>query len=150
MAWGEAALPSRGPLAGVLDELGRHRVPVEAPPQVVHLDLAGNLLWHDGLPPAVIDMSPYWRPSGSGAAQLVTDAVLWYGAGLDLAERFLRLEPELGRQLVLRALVFRLAVDAQLHAAASAAVRWDSTQVEWDLEHAAPLASWAIGDVSDA
>lgn len=146
MAWGEQALPSRGRLAEVLDALARHRVEVEGPCQVIHGDLAGNLLWHEDLPPAVIDMSPYWRPGGLGAAQLVTDASLWYGAGLELAESFLAHEPGVGRQLVLRALIFRLAVDAQLDGAASSDVRWDATQIEWDLDHARPLAAWATGE----
>lgn len=145
LAWEEVALPGQGRLSEVLQAMALHRVPVDAPCQVVHGDLAGNLLWHEDLPPAIIDLSPYWRPGGLGVAQLVTDATLWHGAGLELAEDFLRVEPELGRQLVLRALIFRFAVDAQLDAAASSDVRWDPAQVERDLHHAAPLVAWATG-----
>ncbi len=36
---------------------------MQAPPQLVHGDLTGNLLFHTSLPPAVIDLSPYWRPT---------------------------------------------------------------------------------------
>jgi uncharacterized protein (TIGR02569 family) len=144
IAWGEAAPPAGGPLSEVLARLSTHRRPVERTAQVVHGDLAGNLLWSDGLAPAVIDLSPYWRPAGLGAAQLVVDAVLWYGADLSLADQLLDHEPADGRQLVLRALIFRLAVDALLSCSASG-VRWSPSQVEWDLVHAAPLEGWVTG-----
>ena len=35
---------------------------VDAVSQLVHGDLSGNVLLAHGLPPAVIDFSPYWRP----------------------------------------------------------------------------------------
>jgi uncharacterized protein (TIGR02569 family) len=151
MTWGELALPSEEPLGGVLHALARHRTPVEAEPQLVHGDMAGNLLWCDGLAPAVIDLSPYWRPAGLGPAQLVTDAVLWYGADVSLADRLAdRLAGHLAgpeaRQLVLRAVLFRLAVDALLWQSGTPGVRWDRAQVGWDLEHARPLVRWATGE----
>ena len=36
------------------------------------------------LPPAVIDFSPYWRPTGFASAVVVGDALLWEGADADL------------------------------------------------------------------
>jgi uncharacterized protein (TIGR02569 family) len=146
MAWDEAPLPTRGPLAEALRQLARHRVDLPGAAQVVHGDLAGNLLWHEHLPPAVIDLSPFWRPQGLGAAQLVTDATLWYGADRSLADALLEHEPTSGRQLVVHALIFRLAVDAQLEADGPREVRWDRSHVEWDLQHAKPLATWATGE----
>jgi len=38
-----------------------------APSQLIHSDLGGNVLFHDQLPPAIIDFSAYWRPVGWGA-----------------------------------------------------------------------------------
>ena len=32
--------------------------------QVVHGDLFGNVLFAGDAPPAVIDITPYWRPAG--------------------------------------------------------------------------------------
>ncbi|MCK0113565.1 aminoglycoside phosphotransferase [Ornithinimicrobium sp. F0845] len=50
------------------------------PDQLVHGDLAGNvLLDRDGLP-VVIDIAPYWRPALWAEAVCVLDAVLWLGA----------------------------------------------------------------------
>ena len=40
--------------------------PVSAPAQIVHGDLLGNVLFEPGLPPAIIDWPPYWRPGGLG------------------------------------------------------------------------------------
>jgi hypothetical protein len=84
------------------------RRPVDLPCQLVHCDLGGNVLFHDSLPPAVIDVSPYWRPPGYADAIVVADAVAWHGAGDDLVERLLSRQ---GEQLLLRAVLFRVAVD---------------------------------------
>ncbi len=82
LAWGEASADPVPELEPVLAKL----VPlVQAPtrgevPQVVHGDLAGNVLFAPGLPPAIIDFSPYWRPTTYAAAIVAVDGVLWFGA----------------------------------------------------------------------
>jgi hypothetical protein len=40
--------------------------------QLVHGALTAIVLFEQGLAPAVIDFSPYWRPSASGEAVVVT------------------------------------------------------------------------------
>jgi uncharacterized protein (TIGR02569 family) len=104
VAWGElgADLPE------VVRPLLDRRRPVDLPCQLIHGDLGGNVLFHDSLPPAVIDVSPYWRPPGYADAIVVADAVAWHGAGDELVERLLRHH---GEQLLLRAVLFRVAVD---------------------------------------
>ena len=42
--------------------------PVSAPSQLIHGDLGGNVLFHEQLPPAIIDFSAYWRPAGFASA----------------------------------------------------------------------------------
>jgi uncharacterized protein (TIGR02569 family) len=79
---------------------------VELGAQVVHGDLPGNVLFADGLPPAVIDWSVYWRPTSWASAVAVVDAVCWYGAGPALVARWAQL-PEWGQMLV-RALTYRI------------------------------------------
>ena len=81
---------------------------MDLPRQLVHGDLGGNVLFHDALPPAVIDVSPYWRPAGYAGAIVVADAVAWGGAGDEIVEGLLRHQ---GEQLLLRAVLFRVAVD---------------------------------------
>lgn len=81
--------------------------PVDLPSQLVHADLGGNTLWHDALPPAVIDISPYHRPAGWALAVVAMDAVCWEGADPALLDRWSDVEE--WDQLLLRAAVFRIA-----------------------------------------
>ncbi len=84
----------------------------EAPPmtrsQLVHCDLAGNVLFHPDEPPAVIDLSLYWRPPAYAEAMVVVDALLWYGAGDDVVHL---IEHSDAHQLLRRALAFRRACE---------------------------------------
>lgn len=58
--------------------------PCKEPAQLVHGDLTGNVLLADGLPPAVIDISCYWRPPSWALAVIAADALAWHGAGADI------------------------------------------------------------------
>jgi hypothetical protein len=85
---------------------------VDLPAQLVHGDLAGNVLFHPELPPLVIDLSPYWRPPAFASAVVVVDALVWLGADEDLVKPLL--EDEGFPQLLLRALLFRAVADQLL------------------------------------
>ena len=50
------------------------------PDQLVHGDLAGNVLLDAAGLPVVIDVAPYWRPALWAEAVCVLDAVLWLDA----------------------------------------------------------------------
>ncbi len=83
--------------------------PVDLPSQLIHGDLVGNVLFADGLAPAIIDLSLYWRPPGYSAALVVGDALAWEDADpgtLDLIESFHEWP-----QLLLRAVIFRIVVN---------------------------------------
>ena len=105
VAWGEAPIEpyrritSVGRLADVLR-------PIAAPGQIIHGDLTGNVLFANNLPPAVIDLSPYWRPITFASAIVVADALVWEGADESLPATFDHL-PSFDQYLV-RALIFRL------------------------------------------
>jgi uncharacterized protein (TIGR02569 family) len=107
-AWGETPL---APYVGAphVARLARLLRPVVAPPQVIHGDLTGNVLFADPLPPAVIDLAVYWRPAGYAAAIVAADALAWEGARAeDLADAISG--REFG-QLLVRALMFRIISD---------------------------------------
>ena len=101
IAWGDE---DAGPFARVPEvaHLLAVRSAVSTPSQLIHGDLSGNVLFADGLAPAVIDLSPYWRPAQYASAIVVVDAVLWYGADVEL------LAVVGDGQLLVRALLFRL------------------------------------------
>jgi hypothetical protein len=87
MTWDDGAPVWLGVGAGTLERLQQLKAPITEPSQLVHGDMAGNILWHPDLPPAVIDFSPYRRPGEFAAALVTVDAVLWYGADPSLAWR---------------------------------------------------------------
>lgn len=93
-----------------LTQLATLRKPVKTPPQLVHGDLFGTVLFAGASPPGLTDITPYWRPAAWAAAVIVVDALAWGGADGALAHRWADL-PE-WPQMLLRAVMFRLAVHA--------------------------------------
>jgi uncharacterized protein (TIGR02569 family) len=102
VAWGELPFPE-------LDDVLSALEPVEAQSQLIHGDLTGNVLFHDELPPAIVDFAPQWRPTTYASAIVVADALCWEDAPVELAEA---VDP----QYLLRALVYR-AVTSRLFGA---------------------------------
>ncbi|THF68771.1 TIGR02569 family protein [Deinococcus sp. Arct2-2] len=108
MVWGE--LPLDDFLAApYMRRLAQQLRPVHAPPQLIHGDLTGNVLFSEPDAPAVIDFSPYWRPAGFALAIVVADALVWEGADEGLLEA-VRSVPDFP-QFFLRALIFRRIVE---------------------------------------
>ena len=111
IAWHEADPDSVGPrsreliagMGGLVDDEG-------LPRQMVHGVLSGNVLLADPTPPAIIDISPYWRPAAYADAVVVVDALLWWSTDPALAQlsRPTTVSSVQWRSLLTRALVFRL------------------------------------------
>jgi uncharacterized protein (TIGR02569 family) len=108
VAWGELPV-SEFAHAKHLGRLAPARRPVSAPSQLIHGDLGGNVLFHDELPPAIIDFSAYWRPVAFAAAIVVADALVWEGADARLLDAVGRTE-DFGQYLI-RALIYRSVTD---------------------------------------
>jgi uncharacterized protein (TIGR02569 family) len=100
------------PLAGadplVAELVGRLEDTHLGPDQLVHGDLAGNVLLDARGVPVVIDVAPYWRPALWAEAVCVLDAVLWLGADPGVMVRWAE---GTRRQAMLRAGLFRLLSD---------------------------------------
>ncbi|WP_280342073.1 TIGR02569 family protein, partial [Nocardia abscessus] len=94
----------------LIGQLATLRKPVQTPPQLVHGDLFGTVLFAGGQIPGLTDITPYWRPAPWAAGVIVVDALAWGGADDGLIERWADL-PE-WPQMLLRAVMFRLAVHA--------------------------------------
>jgi uncharacterized protein (TIGR02569 family) len=102
----------------LINQLAALRKPTKSPSQLVHGDLYGTVLFAGAAPPGIIDITPYWRPPSWAAGVVVVDALAWGEADDGLIERWDAL-PE-WPQMLLRALIFRLAVHA-LHPRSTAA-----------------------------
>ncbi|KRD47053.1 hypothetical protein ASE27_01155 [Oerskovia sp. Root918] len=108
LAWGEDAVEVPDDVPHLPALLAARRVVAERS-TIVHGDLTGNVLFADDLPPAVIDLTLYWRPVRYSVAIVAVDAVCFEGAPLSLLGT---IDPREGfAQHLVRALVFRFATD---------------------------------------
>jgi uncharacterized protein (TIGR02569 family) len=96
------SLPPVGQLGALIKTL-------PAPDQLIHGDLSGNVLFHPRLAPAIIDLSPYWRPPQFATAVIAVDAMVWEGADQDVL-RIFRGHPD-APQYLIRAAIFRVVTD---------------------------------------
>jgi uncharacterized protein (TIGR02569 family) len=110
MAWGERPLHVGPALRPLCERVAAALRPVpNQRSQLVHGDLGGNVLLLPAGPPAIIDLSPYWRPPGWALAVVVVDALAWGGADASVLD-LVAGEPEI-EQLLLRAMLYRLVTD---------------------------------------
>lgn len=111
VAWQESELPHPLPdqVHSILAGLLRHLEPKNYPRQLVHGDLSGNILFHETLSPLVIDFSPTVAPVEYAEAILVCDCIAWQRSPLE--EINLLPKSEFYKEMMLRAIVFRLSVE---------------------------------------
>lgn len=119
VAWGERDPgPLLGPAGGQVAIQVRRLLPalrpVDLPDQLIHADLTGNVLFADGLSPAVIDFSPLHRPAALPLAVVAVDTLMWQRARPEVLSH-LADEPEID-QLLAHALVYRLVTDIVMRA----------------------------------
>jgi uncharacterized protein (TIGR02569 family) len=118
-AWEEIPIDrSLGPIEGIGRLAAARRPLAGMRDQLIHGDLSENVLFAEGIDPAVIDLSPYWRPTGFASAIVIADALLWRDAGPEVLGAAQNVDP-LG-QLLIRALIFRLVTHAIFHPGAVA------------------------------
>jgi len=108
--WEGPAIEVAPELADLVAALRAVSRPVRRPAQIVHGDLAGNVLFAAGQGPAVIDLSPIWRPPGYALAIAAVDVLTFSGAPPDILDA---LADEDGiDQLLVRALAWRLVTES--------------------------------------
>ncbi|MFC9870953.1 TIGR02569 family protein [Nocardia salmonicida] len=105
-----AATPDGQRSLELIGQLATLRKPIRSPDQLVHGDLFGTVLFTGAHTPGLTDITPYWRPATWAAGVVVVDALAWGGGDDGLLDRWATL-PE-WPQMLLRALMFRLAVHA--------------------------------------
>ena len=109
VAWGDVHVADLERDTKHLDRLLTCRKPVTGTSQLIHGDLTGNVLFDAVQPPAIIDMSPYWRPPEFATAIVVADALVWEGAGDELIDN--ASDTNDLTQYLLRALIYRIVTD---------------------------------------
>lgn len=110
VAWGEVAPTEYLGVPHVCELMSRFR-PLRARAQLIHGDLSGNVLFVDGRPPLLLDLSPYWRPPLAADAIVVADELVHEGADRNLVDAVGE-RPDFA-QYLLRALVFRVVAQAE-------------------------------------
>jgi len=90
-----------------LTQLSEMRRPFSGRSQFIHGDFTENVLFAEGQPPAVIDISPYWRPVGFAHAIVVADAICWRNADPEVLLTHVAHIDQFP-QLLIRALIYRM------------------------------------------
>jgi uncharacterized protein (TIGR02569 family) len=110
VAWDETDVDLAPELADLVGELRAATRPVLSPSQLVHGDIAGNVLFAAEQPPAVIDFSPYCRPDGYALAVAAVDLLAWSAAPPGILDELA--DHDDIDQLLLRALIYRLVTES--------------------------------------
>lgn len=116
IAWSELPLPDFKIANEQLKRISSLLRQNKLPNQLIHGDWGpGQILFHDTLPPAPLDMTPYFRPADYPIADMLVSAIANEGTDpsvLDLGKNIVNFD-----QLVLRALIFRTCtyIEFQIH-----------------------------------
>lgn len=135
IAWGECRADYAPAFQALIDPLIAEFAPVASSAGLIHGDLTGNVLVADGLPPAVIDLTLYWRPPDFAKAIVLADLV-WFGSEPSVAKAFAGI-PDL-RQMFLRAAVRRIAEQPEQ-------VQARGKEARGALEIAQAISRWTAG-----
>ena len=106
VSWGEETKTYEPVFQNLIDEITPLLEAIDLPAQLIHGDMARHILLAPKQPPAIIDITPYWRPKDfAHAMMMVTDVAWWEGEIADFD--FLKTRPH-WRQLVIRAALKRI------------------------------------------
>jgi hypothetical protein len=104
------AVAADDPRRALLQRISRSLTEIQlGADQLVHADIAGNILVDRDGRPVVIDVAPYWRPVLWAEAVSVLDVALWHGAGIDAVATWAT--DALHREAMRRAGAFRVLSD---------------------------------------
>lgn len=80
VAWDEEIVALHPRVAELVEGVRSLQSHIDAPTQLIHGDIASNVLFRPDGPPAIIDFSPYRRPAAHSLAIYLVDAVGWHEA----------------------------------------------------------------------
>jgi len=110
IAWQEIEIPKTNDkiINSILGNILNEYKVITLENQFIHSDLAGNIFFQN-FKPVIIDISPQFKPVEYAHILLITDSIAWHGASIK-SLKLLKYEEHLKRQLILRAVMFRLCV----------------------------------------
>jgi hypothetical protein len=111
VSWGEIKKEYNSDFESLMSPIYSKLEKVTLSPCLIHGDLNGNIIFDKSLPPAVIDMTLYWRPKDFAKAIMIIDGIVCDDAPLDIYKLVEHL-PEM-RQLMLRAGLRRILEQAE-------------------------------------
>lgn len=120
VAWEEieatADVVPPSPQLPALRRLFAARRPLALESQLIHGDLPGNMLFPEDSdrPPAIIDLSPYWRPVGFALAIAAFDAMTWWSTPPEVALGPFPNDADFP-QLLIRAAIYRIVTEAVVY-----------------------------------
>ena len=77
IVWQNEAWQPHTKIQDLYESLESYLEPLDLTEQVMHGDIAGNMLYQTGYPITIIDFSPYWRPAAYSEALLCVDSIMW-------------------------------------------------------------------------
>ena len=106
IVWENASWQPHPRIQALYEKLLGYQTSLDLSEQVIHGDIAGNMLYQANEPIVIIDFSPYWRPAAYAEALLYVDSIMWEKAPWSMVD-FVVLD-ETFIQLMLRAVMRRL------------------------------------------
>ncbi len=112
IAWQDIPIPAalHPKMTKVIDDIFSRYQPLFRDQGIIHSDICGNILFQGGLDPCVIDFSPAYGSVEYAEAILVSDAIAWENAPLEIVDMISGNGHY--RQHLLRAINFRIIVAA--------------------------------------
>lgn len=107
IAWGEDAWTPPAEWAELADRLRAGAGDFDPPRQLIHGDIAGNVISASGLPLGVVDFSPTWQSALWSDCMVVTDGLLWFAAPPRIVDY---LDDDATGPILCRTTLFRLIV----------------------------------------
>lgn len=115
----------------IIESLLKKLKPLNLPHQLIHTDLAGNILFDDKLGPLVIDFSPAYAPVEYAISIMICDLITWHGIDISIIDNLLQ---AFSYETLRYAILFRILTAAQLHKenVEKFILEWEAYKPIWD------------------
>lgn len=106
VVWDEVEMKYEKDFQDIIDTVRAYIKPINLPNQIIHGDIAGNMIFNKENVPGVIDITLYWRPADYVKALFIVHVITWEDADIGVYN-LVKNAPEM-EQLVLRATLVKI------------------------------------------